>query len=221
MDALRLLSPFSVNGWVWMYNSAATIRPGARKGNDAIVSRPSYPSIGSALSRSSPLDLHRSPLSQMVGPFTTNSCTSTSHPTCPDATPSLASSFSAANHAGTPTTFTKYQSKFRLAPPSTCSTPSPPSPRPSTSPLMTSLRLRNGSISTRSRDINLFAAGEASSRSCTRPIGPDFSALHGSTNKAYNATGFASSASGWAPPHSTASPTTYTGRCASGPLTAN
>ena len=37
MDALRLLPPFSVNGWAWIYNSATTIRQGARKGTDAIV----------------------------------------------------------------------------------------------------------------------------------------------------------------------------------------
>ena len=37
MDALRLLPPFSINGWAWIYNSAATIRQEARKGTDAIV----------------------------------------------------------------------------------------------------------------------------------------------------------------------------------------
>ena len=37
MDALRLFPPFSVNGWAWIYNSAATIRQGARKVTDAIV----------------------------------------------------------------------------------------------------------------------------------------------------------------------------------------
>ena len=37
MDALRLLPLFSVNGWAWIYNSAATIPQGARRGNDAIV----------------------------------------------------------------------------------------------------------------------------------------------------------------------------------------
>ena len=38
MDDLRLLPPFSVNGWAWTYNSAAThICQGARKGTDAIV----------------------------------------------------------------------------------------------------------------------------------------------------------------------------------------
>ena len=37
MDALRLLLPFSVNGWAWIYNFAATIRQGAKKGTGAIV----------------------------------------------------------------------------------------------------------------------------------------------------------------------------------------
>ena len=105
MDALRLPSPFSVDGWAWIYNSGATIRQGARRRTDAIVLKLSYPSIGSALSRSSPWALHRPPSFQMVGPFTTSSCTSTSRPTCPDTTPNLASPLSAANHGGTPTTF--------------------------------------------------------------------------------------------------------------------
>ena len=59
------------------------------------------------------------------------------------------------------------------------------------------------------------------SRSYTRPIGPDSSALHGNTNKTYNTTGFTSSAIGWAPPHNAASPTACTDRCASGVLNAN
>ena len=37
MDALRLLPPFSVIGWAWIHNSAATIRQGVRKGTDAVV----------------------------------------------------------------------------------------------------------------------------------------------------------------------------------------
>ena len=37
MNTLRLLPPFFVKGWVWIYNSAATIRQGASEGTDAIV----------------------------------------------------------------------------------------------------------------------------------------------------------------------------------------
>ena len=37
MDALRLLPPFSVNGWAGIYNSAATIHQGTRKSAEAIV----------------------------------------------------------------------------------------------------------------------------------------------------------------------------------------
>ena len=37
MDALRVLPPFSVNRWAWIYNSGATIPQGARKGTNAIV----------------------------------------------------------------------------------------------------------------------------------------------------------------------------------------
>ena len=37
VDTLRSLPPCSVNGWAWIYNSAATIRQGVRKSTDAIV----------------------------------------------------------------------------------------------------------------------------------------------------------------------------------------
>ena len=97
------------------------------------------------------------------------------------------------------------------------------------SPSTTSLHRRNASRSTRSRDIHSFAAGEAFLRSCTKQFGPGFSALHGNTNKTYHTTGFTSYHTtsftsfdiGQVPLHNTASPTTYTDRCASGPLTAN
>ena len=37
MAALLASPPFSVGGWAWVYNSASTIRQGARKGTDATV----------------------------------------------------------------------------------------------------------------------------------------------------------------------------------------
>ena len=37
MDALRRSPPFTTGGWAWIYNSAATIRQGAKKGTDATV----------------------------------------------------------------------------------------------------------------------------------------------------------------------------------------
>ena len=37
MDALRRSPPFTTGGWTWIYNSAATIRQGAKKGTDATV----------------------------------------------------------------------------------------------------------------------------------------------------------------------------------------
>ena len=120
----------------------------------------------------------------MAGPFTTSSCASTSCPTCLGATPNLASPFSAANHAGTSTIFATCQNIFRPTSRSICSTHSPPNPHPFTSPSTTSLHHRNASRSTRSQDI-VRGRGEASSRSCTKPIGPDLSVLHGNVNKTY------------------------------------
>ena len=37
MNALCRSPPFTVGGWAWIYNSAATIRQGAKKGTDATV----------------------------------------------------------------------------------------------------------------------------------------------------------------------------------------
>ena len=37
MDALRRSPPFTTGGWTWIYNSAATIRQGAKKGTDDTV----------------------------------------------------------------------------------------------------------------------------------------------------------------------------------------
>ena len=37
MDALRRSPPFTIGGWAWIYNSAATIRQGAKKGTRATV----------------------------------------------------------------------------------------------------------------------------------------------------------------------------------------
>ncbi|CAM9531169.1 unnamed protein product, partial [Laminaria digitata] len=59
---------------------------------------------------------------------------SISPPTCRDATPNAASPLFPANLAGTLTTSTTYPSTFRPTSPSTCLTPSRPSPRLSTSP---------------------------------------------------------------------------------------
>ena len=62
------------------------------------------------------------------GLFMTSSSTSTSPPTCPDATPNTASPLFAASLAGTPTTSTTYPSTFLLTSSNTCSTPSTKSP---------------------------------------------------------------------------------------------
>ena len=77
------------------------------------------------------------------------------------------------------------------------------------------------SRSTRSRGINSFAAGEASSPSCTNPSGQDSSALRGDTNGIDSTTGPTSFAIGRALLRSTARSTAYTARCGSGPHTAN
>ena len=37
MNALRRSPPFATGGWAWVYNSAATIRQGVKKGTDATV----------------------------------------------------------------------------------------------------------------------------------------------------------------------------------------
>ena len=37
MDVLLLSPPYTVGGWAWVYNSAATIRQGAEKDTDTIV----------------------------------------------------------------------------------------------------------------------------------------------------------------------------------------
>ena len=37
MDALRRSRPFTIGGWAWIFNSAATIRQGAQNGTDATV----------------------------------------------------------------------------------------------------------------------------------------------------------------------------------------
>ena len=37
MDALRRSPPFTTGGWVWIYNTAATIRQDAKKGTDTTV----------------------------------------------------------------------------------------------------------------------------------------------------------------------------------------
>ena len=102
----------------------------------------------------------------------------------------------------------------------TRSTPSPQSPHPSTS-RSTSLHHQNASRSTRSRGINSFAAGEVSSPSCTKLIGQNSSAFLGNTNGTYSTTGPTSFAIGRASLRSTARPTPYTARCASGLHTAN
>ena len=37
MNALRRSPPFATGGWAWVYNSAATIHQGVKKGTDATV----------------------------------------------------------------------------------------------------------------------------------------------------------------------------------------
>ena len=48
MEAPRRSPPFTAGGWAWMYNSAATIRQGAKKGTDVTVlkTKPSFNWIG-------------------------------------------------------------------------------------------------------------------------------------------------------------------------------
>ena len=125
MDALRRSPPFTIGGWAWIYNSAATIRQGAKKGTDATVLKTNLsfnwispfniltagPAPAFAISDGRPL--HDFPS------------------TCLDATPSTASPFFGASLAGTPMTFTTYLSTLRPTSPNTCSTPSPQGPRPS------------------------------------------------------------------------------------------
>ena len=120
MDALRLLPPFSVNGWAWIYNFAATIRQGARKGTGAIVFKTKLSfnwinpfeilTVGPAPASAVP---DGRPLHDKVLYFDLPS-------DMPGRAPSLASPFSAANHARTLTTLTAYQSTFRPISPSTC-----------------------------------------------------------------------------------------------------
>ena len=71
-DALRLLPPFSVNGRACIYNSAATIRQGARKGIDhPIVLKTKLSWIGTFKILA---------VGQVAGPFTTSTCTLLSRP---------------------------------------------------------------------------------------------------------------------------------------------
>ena len=120
-----------------------------------------------------------------------------------------------------PTTFTTCPRIFRPTSPSACSTPAPQSPHHSTSRSTTYHHRRNASRSIRSRDINSFAAGELLSPPCTKLVGPTSSALLGNTNRTYCTSGFTYFDIGRAPLRSTARPTAYTARSASGPHTAN
>ena len=43
MDAIRLSPPFSVGGWAWIYNTAATIRQGDKKGTGATALKTKLP----------------------------------------------------------------------------------------------------------------------------------------------------------------------------------
>ena len=85
-DALRQFPPFAIGGWVWIYNSAPTIRHGAKKGTYAAVLKTNSLSTGSILSfRLRWVRRARRPTTpSTVIFFTTNSSTSTSLPTCRD-----------------------------------------------------------------------------------------------------------------------------------------
>ena len=87
LDALRLSPPYPVGGWVWVYNSAATINQGAKKGTNATVLKPKLPSTGSDCSRVSPWVPCWPPTFPTTDPSTTNSSTSAYLPTYRDGTP--------------------------------------------------------------------------------------------------------------------------------------
>ena len=162
MDALRLLPPFSVNGWAWIYNSAATIHQGARKGTDYIVLKTKLsfnwigpfkilavgPAPASAAPDGRPLHdklLYVDLSSDIPGRDSKSRVSNLRCKPCrnPDDIHDIPKASSGQPH--------EVRTQLLLL-------------RPSTSPSTTSLHRRNGSRSPRSWDINSFAAGKAFSR---------------------------------------------------------
>ena len=218
MDALRLSPPYT---WAAGHGSTtpwplSTKVP--RKTPTPPCSRSSLPSIGLDPSRFSPrahagLRCPRQP--------TLNSSSSTYPPIYLDGTPNAASLSSAASPAGPPTTPPTCPSNYHQTSQSKCSTPSPPSPLPSTSPSKTSHHRRNASKLNRSRATNSFATVAGLSRSYTKPIGSDCLALPGSGESTSNTPDATSSSTGLAPQQNTAGQTVSTDRCASVPRNAS
>ena len=219
MDALRLLPPFSVMGWAWIYNSAATIRQGVRKGTDAIVIKTELSfnwiglfkilAVGPAPASAVPDDrhLHDKLLYFDLLPDMPGRDSKTSHLRSP-----LQPMPERRRHSrhtklssGRPHQVRAQLLLHQVPPPFhvTLDDISPPAER-----------LEVGHTSG-----HQLVCGRGGV--LTRPVGPGFSAFHGNTNKTYNTIGFTSSAIGRASLHKIASSTADTGRCASGPLTAN
>ena len=171
LDALRRSLSVTTSGWAWVYNTAATIRQGAKKDTDATVLKTSFPLTGLARSKSSPWAPLRPPTPRTAVLSTTNSSTLTSPLTCRDATPNAASLSFDASPAGTLMTPMTYQSTFRPASPPTSLTPLRPNPHLSTSPSTTSHRRLNVSRSNIFRDTNSVAAVVASLQYSTNLIG--------------------------------------------------
>ena len=138
-DALLRRPKYVAGGWVWVYNTAATIRQGLHKGVDNKVLKENYPSTRQYPSKSSLLvPLQRLP--NPTGAHSETSCyTFTSRQTCPALLLNPASQGHDANLAPTLTMWT-CPDTFLLASHNTFYMPSPLN-HPHTTSLRTTLQL--------------------------------------------------------------------------------
>ena len=138
-DALLRRPKYVAGGWVWVYNTAATVRQGMRRGVDNKVLKEKLSlSTGRAPLKSSLLASPQRLTNQTDTPSGTSSYNLTSHQTCPALPLNPASRCHAANLAPTLTTLTTCPNISRPASPNTSYTLSRPSRLHTTSLLMTS-----------------------------------------------------------------------------------
>ena len=78
MEALCQSPPFVIGGWVWAYNSVATIRQGTKKGTYTAVLKTNSLSTGNVRSKLLRWTCRRPPPPSMAVLFTTSSSTPTS-----------------------------------------------------------------------------------------------------------------------------------------------
>ena len=177
LDGLRPFPPCAIGGWAWVYNSADTIRQGAKKGTHVtMLKTKALPLAGSSLNWIGPFNI------LAVGPAPVSDVPDNrlldDKPLCLDlpsdptgtGLPNDAFPSSAVSPAGVQMALPTCPNTYSPTSPSTCSTPFSPSPPPSASPQTTSHHHWNASSSNRSRATNSLAAVAGILRSCMRPI---------------------------------------------------